>query len=362
VAQARSNRAPNWARRPVRLLDRLLTSRYGWTPFGLILAFYVAIQIHDGGSDLRRWDVLLISGWAVLVVGLVIAETIPQRAQRMLERMRDRGSLEVTQRELDDLWTDFAAGAGRWGLRTGWVTAAAVFLAFVLATHGNLALKATLVVLESIGAYVAGYHLGRMAGFGRLGPFLRARDCMPKVRPGHLDGVGGLKPVGDFYFFQAMVVAIPGAFIAVWWVLIVLGWNHHRYDRWKTSYPGLLAVAVVIEMLAFVVPLWAFHQEMVAQKDRALKEADRTAFEIAEIQAKLVHDPGSQDSGFKERIAAGSERYRAIEEMPTWPVDPATRRRFRLSNIALILPFVGQALGQTHPWQEISHILERLSR
>jgi hypothetical protein len=56
VAQAQSNRAPNWARRPVRLLDRLLTSRYGWTPFGLILAFYVAVQIHDGGSDLRRWD------------------------------------------------------------------------------------------------------------------------------------------------------------------------------------------------------------------------------------------------------------------------------------------------------------------
>jgi hypothetical protein len=165
MALAQPKWGPNWARRPVRLLEGLLTSRYGWTPFGLILAFYVAVQIHDGGSDLRRWDVLLISGWAVLVVGLVIAQTVPQRAQRM----RDRGSLEVTQRELDELWTDFSAGAGRWGLRTGWVTAAAVFLAFVLATRGNLALKATLVVLESLGAYVAGFHLGRMAGFGRLG-------------------------------------------------------------------------------------------------------------------------------------------------------------------------------------------------
>src|SRR6267143_2138316 len=102
---------------------------------------------------------LLTSRWAVLGVGLVIAQAVPRRAQRMLERMRDRGSLEVTQRELDDLWTDFSAGAGRWGLRTGWVTAAAVFLAFVLATRGNLALKATLLVLESVGAYVAGYHL-----------------------------------------------------------------------------------------------------------------------------------------------------------------------------------------------------------
>jgi hypothetical protein len=61
----------------------------------------------------------------------------------------------------------------------------------------------------------------------------------------------------------------------------------------------------------------------------ALKEADRTAFGIAEIQDKLVHDPGSKDAGFKERIAAGSERYRAIEEMPTWPVDPATDYRRR---------------------------------
>jgi hypothetical protein len=29
---------------------------------------------------------------------------------------------------------------------------------------------------------------------------------------------------------------------------------------------------------------------------------------------------------------------------------------------ALILPFVGQAPSQTEPWQQISHILERLSR
>ena len=167
MAVAQPKWAPNWARRPLRLLEGLLTSRYGWTPFGLILAFYVAVQIHDGGSDLRRWDVLLISGWAVLVVGLVIAQTVPQCATHA--GTYDRGSLEVTQRELDELWTDFSAGAGCWGLRTGWVTAAAVFLAFVLATRGNLALKATLVVLESLGAYVAGFHLGRMAGFGRLG-------------------------------------------------------------------------------------------------------------------------------------------------------------------------------------------------
>src|ERR1700716_3180226 len=145
---------------PIRLLDRFLTSRYGWAPFGLIFAFYVAVQIHDSGWNLRRGDVLLISGWAVLVAGLLLAQTVPRRARRMLERMRDRGSLEVTERELDGLWTDFAAGAGRWGLRTGWAVAAAVFLAFVLATRGNLALKATLVVLESAGAYVAGYHLG----------------------------------------------------------------------------------------------------------------------------------------------------------------------------------------------------------
>jgi len=346
----------------IHVVDRALTSRYNWVPFGLVFAFYVAVQIHDAGSNLRRWDVLLLSGWAVLTVGLAIAQTMPRRVRRMLERMRDRGSLEINERQLDDLWKEFAEHAVHWGRWAGLVVAAAVFLAFLLATGGNLALKGALLVLESLGAYVAGYHLGRMAGFGSLGPFLRAKHCMPKVRPGHLDGVGGLKPVGDFYFFQAMVVAIPGAFIAVWWVLIALGWNHHRYDRWKSSYPGLLAVAMVIEILAFVVPLWAFHEEMVRQKETALKEADHTALEIAEIQAKLAHDPGSQDANWKERIAAGAARYQAIEDMPTWPVDPATRRRFRLSNVALFLPFVGQALGQTEPWQQISHILERLSR
>ena len=47
--------------------------------------------------------------------------------------------------------------------------------------------------------------------------------------------------------------------------------------------------------------------------------------------------------------------------MPTWPVDIKTRRRFSLNNMALLVPLLGQAVGQTELGKRISEILKSLS-
>jgi hypothetical protein len=41
-----------------------------------------------------------------------------------------------------------------------------------------------------------------MASYGRLGHWLKKQEILVQVKPGYPDGVVGLKPVGDFYFFQ----------------------------------------------------------------------------------------------------------------------------------------------------------------
>lgn len=95
----------------------------------------------------------------------------------------------------------------------------------------SLIARVPLIAVEAAAGYVAGLHLGRMASYGALGRFLKQKGCSIRVWPGHVDGAAGLRPIGDFYFFQAMVAGIPAMFLAAWWFLIPL--KGDRYARWR---------------------------------------------------------------------------------------------------------------------------------
>ena len=109
--------------------------------------------------------------------------------------------------------------------------------------------KLPLAVFETYWAYIAGWHLGRMAAYGGLGAALRKAGVSVRAIPGHLDGAAGLKPIGDLFFFQSTVAAIPAIFLAVWLVLIPI-WPRD-YSGWHALYVPLLALSLVFEMLAF---------------------------------------------------------------------------------------------------------------
>ncbi len=54
------------------------------------------------------------------------------------------------------------------------------------------------------------------------------------IDPLHVDGVCGLKLVGEFYFYQAMITALPAVFRAVWWFIFPI-WPRD-YRRWEELY------------------------------------------------------------------------------------------------------------------------------
>jgi hypothetical protein len=73
-----------------------------------------------------------------------------------------------------------------------------------------------------------------MASYGQLGWHLNSEPVEVLVQPSHVDGVAGMKPLGEFYFYQAMVVGIPAVFLAVWWFLFPI-WPRD-YSHWEDSY------------------------------------------------------------------------------------------------------------------------------
>jgi hypothetical protein len=328
----------------------------------------------------RDW--LLLSGWFALMIGLLLAHSIPDKLDHMLDRLATRGVLVIppepersngpnlggaeralagdrlSPQQLESLKTAFEEKAVTyWSPLAGILIGMALAAAFVLAfTDEELSSRIPLLVVEIFSGFVSGCYLGRMACYGKLGHFLRCSK-EPSVRMtlivGHPDGVGGLSPVGSFFFRQAVIVGIPAAFLAIWLLLIPLPQFRPLYQQWLRSYELLLLLAIAIEVVSFFVPLWSFHQVMVKQKTEYLLKADELSKEIADLQHQLAHAMAAEEEKcLKERLENKRNLYWAIEKLPVWPVNVRTGRLFTLNNFALAFPLISQYTGLSEQWAE----------
>ncbi len=318
------------------------------------------------GSSFARWDWMLLSGLATLAVGVQIARGVRGRLDQTIGRLMDRGVVTFDAHSRTTFERALDKRAPLWALRSGLIVAVAIGAAFVLAFGPRLLLepeRLLLMLLEMALGFGAGRYLGNMVAFGSLGWLLRVRHVLIVVRPGHVDGAAGLRPIGDFYLFQAALTALPAVFLAVWLLLIPV-WPYHPYGQWREAYLGLLPVALAFEVSAFLVPMSVFHQEMAGQKQLHQKTADIRSREIADIQSELATCEDEQRrTSLKDQLASKTQQYRDIESMPTWPVDVQMWRRFTFSNLALALPLISEYLGlggfAKQVVEALQHVLER---
>jgi hypothetical protein len=326
-----------------------------------VLAAHVALDFLFNGLQFDWWDWLFKTGIAAFLVGFWCVQSLPERLESALSRLEDRGLVLGKPGTLLTIQRRFRARAPSWAWRCAAVVPALLVLGtFVAFGLPSLIADYQLVVVEVFGGAIAGAYLGRMAANGVVIWAASREGIAIRVKPGHVDGCAGWKPLGDFYFFQALVTATPAVFLATWLVLIPI-WPHHRYDTWREPYVGLLFVAIVFEILAFIIPIWSLHHMMAKQKKALLPQADALSQEIASIEAQLADSEGSVPrEGLQDRLARLTKKYWDIESMPTWPVDTTVRRRFTLNSVALAIPFVTSVTGLDSRWQDLGNKLADL--
>ena len=324
---------------------------------GLLLLAICYREYQRAGLAWTSWDLMLISGVLAFIVALALVRSLPLRMQQTLDRLAKRGVFELSDEALVQLQRRLEE-RGQLFSRAGAVVVGFVILvAFILAYRGIPLYNLGLVVLEVFLGAVAGYYIGQMVAYGTLGQLSVSEGISVSPKPGHIDRAAGLKPIGDFYFFQAMVVAIPCVYIAAWWFIIPLVPHYHH---WRGAYLGLLAVAVLFEILSFLLPLWVFHLIMQRQKVKSLADADEMSKKIAELENRILHSADARESNdLQKQLDFLREKYWEIENMPTWPVDATTRRRFTVNNLFLLLPFLSDVVRLSTPWK---HLLEALEK
>ena len=322
------------------------------------LILLILNEFYAFGTYPPDWDWLFVSGWITFLLTLKATFLLPDKVDEVLKRLAVSQVLDDRNNELGDFKQglhESARGAARVG---GVIVAATLALGWIVAKRGALPLYFLTVLLEVVGAFLAGSFIGRAVSYSRLGRRLKNEGFSINVDPEHLDGVAGLRPIGRLYFFQSGLVAVPGAFLAVWWFLIPS--FGERYSAWRDVYAGLLVFVVVCEALAFFWPMWSFHRIMSDGKARLLIEADQISEKAAGIQKQLRGSTGEEATAqLEDQLERMTKRYQAIVDMPTWPVDKRIQRRFALNNIILFIPVIAQLLGTPGSWQ---HFLENLQK
>jgi hypothetical protein len=294
-----------------------------------------------------RWNALSVSAWLVVLIGLQLVASTPERLHKALQRLRDRDVLPESEEAGDGMEGELERIAHRWSLIGGWcvpvalLVAGGLFLELSYWRYWVTGPGGAYLLLDLIAASAVGAWAGRMAGYGRLGQVLAKRGLQLRVVAGHPDGAGGLRPIGAFYLYQSLMASLPAVFLIVWGVLF---WLWHDYQD-ADQFLWLLALAILVEVLVFVHPMLSVHASMREQRKAFLATADRLSRAIETTQARLEDTGLEERDAIKQQLAEMGERYQTLEKTPTWPMDQYIRRRITLQNLALLVPFAAFLAG-----------------
>lgn len=335
-----------------------------WSTLFALLVEQIPLLYYD-----HVLDILQLSGWLVLLIGLELAGRAPARLRQAVQRLETRAILGPAP-GIEDLMRDLERTGHSWTVASGWCVAGALLVTSPLALlsmagSAGFGPAASALALLVVAGAVAGSWLGRMTGYGRaLGKALRKKDLALQVIPGHPDGAGGLKPIGDFHLYQSLTASLPAIFLGVWLLLISLGGASRllrAYQPYLDQYLWLLPLAMLFEILVFVLPMKSVHVIMKSWKERTfLAKADKLSPAIVAAQASLDSQASGEPDAARNRLIELTERYRELEKAPTWPVDSSIRRRFTLRNLGLLIPFIGFFVGHMPFWQQVSDVLKGL--
>jgi hypothetical protein len=335
-------------------LERWLCAHYVWIAVAVI-TWELLTALARGGWDAREGIWIREAGIVGGVVLLGVALTLPDRVDYVLRRLIARGSLSADDAAHDEFTRRTNTRARRAALigaigggvfmATGWILARAGW---------SVPLASTLLINIVLGA-LFGLFIGRALVYGRLGGLLRRSHIAVVVKPRHPDSAGGLRLVGDLYWFQASILAVVAAYFGVFWLLAPLVGR----QQWRTPFAVVVLVIVICEVLILVVPMWSFHKILRKYREDQLLRADEIGVQLDDLDRQFTVHPAKPVPALQEQISNLTAQYAAIEALPTWPIPVGVRRRFAIRNVILLLPALAQLVGASTAWQDL---LDRLGK
>lgn len=304
-----------------------------------IVAVYALSIIIDGPS-IRDLDHLALSGVTFLILGLWVSMNVQDRMTMAIDQLDKRGGIvglngaENFTKALEKnafIWTvliTVAIAASFWfGLK--WEDASTKFA--VEWTIGG-----------TLFGFIVSLQLGRMVSYSLMNRYLKKEKISIISHPGHPDSLGGIKPLGYYFFFHAILFAIPLFHLGAW-SLLIPGWEYWDYSVWRSAYALLFGVTLVLFLICCVWPILGLHEAMRERKATLLASNEPLSASIRELQEKIeLTTDFPKKNEMSENLLVMTGHYYQIESMPTWPFNLKTLQSFALKlPLGLLGPLIG---------------------
>lgn len=350
------------------------TIRYFLSAVAIYLAWQIWLNARFYGTDWPCWDYMLISGFLAFILAVSLATDINRRLNHAIDQLRlnnalvltedgvKRIKLAMTQRGRSiEFWSGLAIGSLIFGSYV-WVFGALALQIWRLWNAGALPEGGTALIelgiftaISAASAVIAGLFFGRLTHYGTLANVLSTEEAGLRITPGHFDGACGLKPIGDFYLYQALLLAIPILWLGAFWAWIiptykdvicsVTGQPQPFFREWRGPFFIQWLVVLGYFHLAFIRPFFALRSRIRdAKQTLDLEERPRLERAIYDLQGRLAAAPGHGEVAAEE-IDRLSRRLWSIRTMTDWPMDPLTLAKYRSVVLGeVILPLGAAAI------------------
>ena len=160
------------------------------------------------------------------------------------------------------------------------------------------------------------------------------------VKVQHPDKSGGLRPLGDLCFINALIITVPGIFLAGW-ILAIPRLNLPFYMEWIGFFRQLLLLVFILAVLAFFQPLYSIHKAMIRQRSIIQQQLDELSKQIDGLSKKLLEEADELGAEKGEEISREITLLRQVYEsnsaVPVWPFDKSLILKFITTQAVPIL-------------------------
>jgi hypothetical protein len=150
------------------------------------------------------------------------------------------------------------------------------------------------------------------------------RHFQLKIQPKHPDRGGGLKPLAELCFNNALVVLTPVIVLSIW-VIMAGKPGFEVLELWKDIYTAPLLILSVATVFVFFQPLYRLHRQMVEQRHKIQAELDQLVAKVEDLLSELRVQGDSLAPGEGNKRIEHTEFLnrvcKASGKIPTWPLD-----------------------------------------
>ncbi len=319
----------------------------------LLLRSDIVFESIDG----ELTDPMLATGLTTTVIGLWLAFGMEKRFLAAVRRLQEDRLTSLQDADLVAVFTALAERTRRWRAASavGICLLVVVGYQIAIAALGGFEHLTEFRVALAILGFLVGERLGAFAGYGGLVSALEKRAFALHFIPGHPDGLGGTRDLGNFLAVQAILIGVLIGWLAYWLVFIS---HYEQYDQFTLFYRCLLAIALLYLYVAAIVPtLKLVPIYRAAKADLLRRDKSDLLRRIHEHKSRI---DGCADLDRRveetERMVRRIRQLEEINRLPTLPLGSIGTNFFSLATGMSFASFLLSFVIAKSPWMKLLDI------